>query len=83
MPTFKAAVGFPFLLSQNVVVALPTDGLYRLTCDDATATFQVSNDPTFAVNTAAALAGSGFDSAFAFIRVTNKDATICCKKWQA
>jgi hypothetical protein len=83
VPTPKAAVGFPFLLSQNIVTALPTEGLYRLTCDDTTATFQVSNDPTFTNNTSATLSGGGFDSGFAFIRVTNKDATICVKKWNA
>ena len=83
MPTFKVSVGFPTQIFQNVVVALPTDGLYRYTCDDATATFQVSNDPTFAVNTAATLSGGGFDGGFAFMRVTNKDAVICAKKWNA
>lgn len=81
MSTQALSIGYPQLMTQNQIYAMPANNICRATCDDATATFQVSNDgSTF---TAATLSGSGFDNAFAFIRVTNKDATINIRKWVA
>lgn len=78
------SIGYPQAMVQNVVYALPSSGsIIRCTCDDTTATFQVSNDVAFVTSNSANLGTSGFDNGFAFIRVTNKAATINIRRWQA
>lgn len=76
------SIGYPQLMTQNQIYALPSSKtICRITCDDATATFQASNDVGFATSVAPVLSGSGFDSGYAFLRVTNKNATINIRRW--
>lgn len=68
-------------LLNGVVYATPVDGVHRFTCDDATAIFAVSNDPNFGTSQTPTLSGSGFDNAYAYIKSTNKDAVVSCRRW--
>lgn len=82
MATQLLSIGYAQPILQNVVYALPVPGrVIRLTCDDATATFQVSNDVNFTNPIAATLSGTGFDCGYSFMRVTNKNATVNIRRW--
>lgn len=77
------SIGYPQVLTQNQIYALPSPSgrLVRITCDDATSVFNVSNDPNFGTFLTPTLSGSGLDSAWAFIRVTNQNTTVNLKKY--
>lgn len=80
--TQQLSVGYPQLMLQSVIYAMPNSKLTQITCDDATATFTVSNDGvTFsAANPSPGTAG-GYGNGFSFIQVTNKNATVNIRRW--
>jgi hypothetical protein len=77
------SIGYAQTILQNQIVALP-QMLTRICCDDTTVTFQMSNDPAFGTSVPATVPANGIviDNPFAFMRATNKNATIRLVRWQ-
>lgn len=78
----QLSVGYPQLMIQSQIYAMPVSKLTQVTCDDATATFTVSNDGVlFTAPNPAPTTPGGYGNGAAFIQVTNKNATINIRRW--
>jgi len=73
-------VGFPTVMTQNTVFALPSSRCILFTTDTA-ATVQQSNDPAFAANVPVAFTNGQQEVAGPFIRCTSGNITVTVKKF--
>lgn len=74
------SIGYPQLLTQNVIYALPGRRC-RLFCDTAGAALEQSNTAAFSVDINMSLTDGMEDVAGGFIRSTAADALVCIKPY--
>ncbi len=74
------SIGPLITMTQNVVYALPRRRC-KLYTNTAGATFQQSNDSTFASSTAVTLVEGGYEVSATFIRSTAGDALVSLTKF--
>jgi hypothetical protein len=81
MPTELFSIGYPHLMLQDVIYALPSSRCL-LFCDQAVATFEQSNDVIFANFVALTPdANEQIEVAGGFIRCTNASPLVSLKKF--